>query len=62
MNSNTDIIIFSANRWDQPNAGPSVALAKELSKTRRVFFVDRPFSIKDLFLDYDRFSLQKRLQ
>lgn len=61
MNSTTDIIIFSANRWDQPNAGPSVALAKELSKTRRVFFVDRPFSIKDLFLDYDRFSLQKRL-
>ncbi len=61
MNTNTDIIIFSANRWDQPNAGTSVALAKELSKTRRVFFVDRPFSIKDLFLDYGRYSLQKRL-
>jgi teichuronic acid biosynthesis glycosyltransferase TuaH len=61
MNTHTDIIIFSANRWDQPNAGTSVALAKELSKTRRVFFVDRPFSIKDLFLDYGRYSLQKRL-
>ncbi|MDZ4668781.1 MAG: glycosyltransferase [bacterium] len=56
-----DIIILSANRWDQPNAGPSVALAMELSKTRRVFFVDRPFSIKDLFLDYESYSLKKRL-
>lgn len=56
-----DIIIFSVIRWDQPLAGSAVAVAKELSKNNRVFFVDRPFSLRDLFKDYESFSLRKRL-
>lgn len=56
-----DIIIFSVIRWDQPLAGSAVAVAKELSKNNRVFFVDRPFSLRDLFKDYESFSLRKRI-
>ncbi|MCF8254221.1 MAG: hypothetical protein K9J84_06550, partial [Bacteroidia bacterium] len=62
MSQNKDIIINSVVRWDQAMAGSSLAIAKELSKTHRVFFVDRAFSIKDLFDDYENFSLRKRLQ
>ncbi|OYU97125.1 MAG: hypothetical protein CFE21_02205 [Bacteroidetes bacterium B1(2017)] len=61
MNQGKDIIILSVIRWDQPMAGSSIAMAKELSRTHRVFFIDRPFSIKDLFKDYENFSLRKRL-
>jgi teichuronic acid biosynthesis glycosyltransferase TuaH len=62
MSQHKDIIINSVVRWDQAMAGSSLAIAKELSKTHRVFFVDRAFSIKDLFDDYENFSLRKRLK
>jgi len=62
MSQNKDIIINSVVRWDQAMAGSSLAIAKELSKTHRVFFVDRAFSIKDLFENYENFSLRKRLK
>ncbi|MBC7384154.1 MAG: glycosyltransferase [Bacteroidia bacterium] len=56
-----DIIIFSLSRWDHPMSGTCMAIAKEFSRNHRVFFVDRPFSIKDIFQDYESFELKKRL-
>ncbi|MDP1727175.1 MAG: glycosyltransferase [Bacteroidota bacterium] len=61
MNADYDIIIFSLTRWDHPMSGSSLAFAKEFSRHHRVFFVDRPFSIKDLFNDYETFDLKKRI-
>jgi glycosyltransferase involved in cell wall biosynthesis len=62
MSEKRTIIIYSLMRWDQPMAGASMAIARELSKTNRVFFIDRPFSIKDLFKSYEDFSVRKRLK
>lgn len=61
MSVRKDIIIFSSIRWDQPRIGSTIAMVKELSKTHRVFFIDRPFTFKDLFKNHEDFSLRKRL-
>ncbi|MEP7258551.1 MAG: glycosyltransferase [Flavitalea sp.] len=47
IKTSCDIICFSLSRWDAPISSPSLALAKELAKTNRVFFIDHPFSWKD---------------
>lgn len=62
MSDKPDIIILSSIRWDDPNSGPGIAFAKELSKTRRVFFVDRPFTVKDLVSEVSSYSIRKRLR
>ena len=56
-----DIIFFSVIRWDEPLAGSAVAVAKELSTNNRVFFVDRPLSVRDVFNNYENNSLRKRI-
>lgn len=43
-----DIVCFSLSRWSAPISSPAVALAKELSKHHRVFFIEHPYSIKDV--------------
>ncbi len=48
LNNNIDIICFSLSRWDSPISSPAVALAKTFSKTNRVFFIEHPYSWKDL--------------
>ncbi len=42
-----DIIYFSLFRWNGPYSSISVALAKEFSRTRRVFYINNPFTFKD---------------
>jgi glycosyltransferase involved in cell wall biosynthesis len=44
-----DIICFSLSRWDAEISSPAVALAKELAKNGRVFFIEHPYSYKDVF-------------
>ena len=44
----SDIIIFSLSRWDAPISSPSFSLAKEFAKSNRVFYIDHPFSLKDV--------------
>lgn len=44
-----DIIIFSLSRHDSFISSPSFSLAKEFAKQNRVFYIDHPYSIKDLF-------------
>jgi len=62
MNQKQDLILFSITRWDQPNPGSSASLTKELSKHYRVFFVERPYSLKDLVIEWGSFALKKRLK
>lgn len=59
---NFDIIIYSLTRWDYPMVGSSMAFAKEYSINHRVFFIDRPYSIKDLFTNFRSYDLKKRLK
>jgi teichuronic acid biosynthesis glycosyltransferase TuaH len=43
-----DIVCFSLSRWSAPISSPAISLAKELSKHHRVFFIEHPYSIKDV--------------
>lgn len=55
-----DLIIFSLTRWDQPNPGSSVSLIKELSRHYRIFYIERPYSIKDVFKEWGTHHFAKR--
>jgi len=44
-----DIIMFALPRWDQPISSPALSLAKEFAKTGRVFYIEHPYSLKDIF-------------
>ncbi|MCC6282239.1 MAG: glycosyltransferase [Saprospiraceae bacterium] len=44
----TDIVFFSLFRTDNPYSSISLSMAKELAKTRRVFYVNHPYSLKDI--------------
>lgn len=44
-----DIVILSLFRHDSPYSSTSLSLALELAKSRRVFYINHPYSIKDLF-------------
>ena len=48
MNHPTDVIFFSLFRTDNPYSSISLSMAKELAKTRRVFYVNHPYSLKDV--------------
>lgn len=55
-----DLIIFSLSRWDAQYSSPSFSLAKEFSKTNRVFYIDHPFSVKDFVRGVNTPSVRKR--
>ena len=46
--NNHDIVFFTLFRTDNPYSSISLSMAKELAKTRRVFYVNHPYSWKDL--------------
>ncbi|HMI65364.1 MAG TPA: hypothetical protein VK517_04975, partial [Cyclobacteriaceae bacterium] len=46
--NNKDIIMFALPRWDGPYFSTALSMAKELSRTHRVFYVDNPFTVKDM--------------
>jgi glycosyltransferase involved in cell wall biosynthesis len=43
-----DVVFFTLFRTDNPYSSISLSMAKELAKTRRVFYVNHPYSLKDL--------------
>lgn len=59
--NNPDIIILSLIRWDGPISSTPFALAKEFSLKSRVFYINHPQSIKDLFgpgkASFEQFSV-----
>ena len=56
----SDLIIFSHFRWDAPYSSTAFSLAKEFAKTNRVFYIDHPFSVKDLVKEYKTPRIQRR--
>lgn len=60
MLRDSDLVIFSLSRWDAPYSSPSFSLAKEFAKTNRVFYIDHPFSVKDVIMGFNKPSVQKR--
>jgi len=55
-----DIFMFGLTRSDYTLSSVSVAWSKEWAKTRRVFYFDRPFSIKDVKSDWSFPQFQHR--
>ena len=49
---NKDIMMFALPRWDGPFFSTALSLAKELSRTNRVFYVDNPFTVKDMITGF----------
>jgi len=56
------IILITGSRWDQDYSSASISLARELSKTQQVFFVDNPFSIKDVIKGRKTAQIRQRLK
>lgn len=56
-----DIVMLALSRWDGPISGTALCLAKELSKTNRVFYIDNPFTIRDLFSERHFQQIRKRI-
>ncbi len=57
-----DVFMFGLTRSDYTLSSVSVAWAKEWAKTNRVFYIDRPFSIKDVRHDWKYPQFRKRIR
>lgn len=60
-NQDIDIIIFALTRFDGPYSSISISMAKEFSKKYRVFYVNHPYSLKDLITSFRTHKLMMRL-
>jgi teichuronic acid biosynthesis glycosyltransferase TuaH len=61
MIRDSDIIIFSLSRWDALYSSPSFSLAKQFALTNNVFYIDHPFSAKELIQKFKTPNVQRRL-
>lgn len=57
----SDIIIFALPRWDSDFSSTALSLAKELSKTTRVFYIENPFTLKDVLTGFRTASIRRRI-
>lgn len=59
MDVSYDVIFIGLSRWDSILNSSVVNIASEWSKTSRVFYIDRPFSIKDYFIKREKEAISK---
>jgi hypothetical protein len=59
MVDNYDVILIGLSRWDNILNSSVLNIASEWAKTNRVFYIDRPFSVKDFFINRDNEALQR---
>jgi glycosyltransferase involved in cell wall biosynthesis len=59
-NQKYDIIFLALPRWDGPYASTAFSLAQELAKHHRVFYLDNPYTWKDVLKDWSKPSIQNR--
>jgi teichuronic acid biosynthesis glycosyltransferase TuaH len=59
-NQNFDIFILTMCRWDDVYSSTIYSIAKELSNTHRVFYIDHPFTVKDFISQYRSPRIQNR--
>lgn len=55
-----DIVFFTLFRTDNPYSSISLSMAKELAKSQRVFYVNHPYTLKDIFTDWRKGDLKVR--
>jgi len=56
-----DIIIQALPRWDGAYSSTPYSLAVEFSKTHRVFYIDNPFTLKDVIYGLSKKPIKKRI-
>lgn len=59
--SNYDLIILTMSRHDDEYSSTIYSLAKEWAKQHRVFYIDHPFTIKDLIMHPTHPAIKRRL-
>ncbi len=59
---NYDVVILAFTRWDQQASSATLSFAKAWSINHRVFYIDKPYSLKDLFYFGTEPGLRKRLK
>ncbi len=57
---NYDIIFLALPRWDGPYASTAFSLAQQLAKHTRVFYIDNPYTWKDVFSGWSKSSIKNR--
>jgi teichuronic acid biosynthesis glycosyltransferase TuaH len=60
MGKKYDIILNTLFRTDNSYSSVSLSFAKELAKTHRVFYVNHPYSIKDIWDEREKPKLRER--
>ena len=48
LNNTVDFVFFTLFRTDNPYSSISLSMAKEIAKTRRVLYVNHPYTLKDV--------------
>lgn len=61
MSSKPDIVIFGLPRWDGPFSSTALSLAAELAKEARVFYIENPYTLKDLITLFWKRELRNRI-
>ncbi len=56
-----DIFVFGLSRSDNTLSSVTKAFAKELARNHRVFYIDRPYSFKDLLAVFYSASFRKKI-
>jgi hypothetical protein len=49
-----DFIILGATRWDFKLSSSTFSIAKTLAQNNRVFYIERPFSLKDVITHWNK--------
>ena len=60
--SGVDIVMLALARWDGLYSSTAFSLAKQLSLTNRVFYLDNPFTYKDIAQGMTTVQIKSRLQ
>lgn len=56
-----DIVIFGLTRFDGPYSSPAISIAKEFSKNNRVFYINHPYSLKDVITGFKRERISSKI-
>lgn len=62
LKKNTAFIMLALPRWDGAYASASFALSKEISRTHKTFYIDNPFTLKDVICQIGTRQIRSRLR
>ncbi|MEX1239023.1 MAG: hypothetical protein WEB30_04875, partial [Cyclobacteriaceae bacterium] len=56
-----DVIMMALPRWDSLFHSTALSLSKEISRTNRVFYIDNPFTLKEVVTGFMKKPVRQRL-